>query len=155
MIDTLDARIVRLYTEEPRTSALEASRQLGVARATLTSRLEKLQASGAIRSWSPSLAPANFGFPVLAFCFLTIEQNRGHDIVVQALVEIPEVMDVHTVSGESDMLVKVAARSNADLQRVLDSIAATEVVVRSSTVLALNTHFEARALPLFETAARA
>ncbi|ABY23251.1 transcriptional regulator, AsnC family [Renibacterium salmoninarum ATCC 33209] len=69
------------------------------------------------------------------------------------MVGIPEIIDVHTVSGESDMLVKVAARSNSDLQRVLDAIASTKVVVRSSTVLALNTHFEARTLPLFEASA--
>ncbi|NYE94710.1 Lrp/AsnC family transcriptional regulator for asnA, asnC and gidA [Psychromicrobium silvestre] len=154
MIDALDARIVRLYTLEPRISVLEASRQLGIARATVSSRLEKLQASGAIRSWAPSLDPGSFGYPVLAFCFLTIEQPHGHDRVVDALVDIPEIIEVHTVSGESDLLVKVAARSNSDLQRVLDAMAVTEVVVRSSTVLALNTHFEARTLPLFEAAAK-
>lgn len=153
MVDALDARIVKLYTVEPRTSILEASRQLGVARATLVSRLDKLQATGAIKSWAPSLEPVNFGYPVLAFCFLTIEQDKGHEAVVEALVGIPEIIDVHTVSGESDMLVKVAARSNSDLQRVLDAISATKVVVRSSTMLALNTHFEARTLPLFEASA--
>ncbi|ABY23250.1 transcriptional regulator, AsnC family [Renibacterium salmoninarum ATCC 33209] len=69
MVDAFDARIVKLYTQEPRTSVLEESRQLGVARATQVSRLEKLQASGAIRSWAPTLEPVNFGYPVLSVLF--------------------------------------------------------------------------------------
>ena len=39
-IDTLDARLLALLTEEPRIGILEASRRLGVARGTVQARLE-------------------------------------------------------------------------------------------------------------------
>ena len=80
--------------------------------------------------------------------------DLGHDAVSKALGDIPEVIEVHTVSGDSDLLARVAARSNSDLQRVLDIMMATRAVVRSSTVIVLNTHFEGRTLPLLEAAAR-
>lgn len=153
-VDELDAKIVRLFTEEQRMSVLEASRILKVARATVQARLDRMISQGIIARWAPEPEPRAFGFPVVAFCFLTINQDLGHDAVSTTLAEIPEVIEVHTVSGDSDLMARVAARSNSDLQRVLDVIMATKAVVRSSSVIALNTHFEGRTLPLLEAAAR-
>ena len=45
------------------------------------------------------------------------------------------------------------SRSNPDLQRVLDAMIATKTVLRSSSVIVLNTHFQGRTLPLLEAAA--
>lgn len=153
-VDELDARIVRLFTDEHRMNVLEASRILKVARATVQARLDRMVASGVIGQWAPHPEPRAFGFPVVAFCSLTINQDSGHDAVAAALAEIPEVLEVHTVSGDSDLMARVAARSNSDLQRVLDAVTATRAVVRSSSVIVLNTHFEGRTLPLLEAAAK-
>lgn len=152
-IDVLDARITELFTDDPRMSVLEASRTLKVARATVQARLDRMQRSGVIAGWGPRVHPAALGYPVMAYCSLTIRQDTGHDAVSRVLAEIPEIQEVHTVSGESDLLAKVAARSNSDLQRVIDAIIATKTVVRSSTVIVLNTHFEGRTLPLMHAAA--
>ncbi|MFD5278808.1 Lrp/AsnC family transcriptional regulator [Pseudarthrobacter sp. NPDC058362] len=153
MVDALDARIVRFFTEQPRASVLEASRTLGVARATVQSRLDRMAETGVISSWVPQPDPASFGFPVVAFCSLTINQDAGHDTVAEALAAIPEIIEVHTVSGSSDLMARVAARSNPDLQRVLDAMIATKMVQRASSVIVLNTHFQGRTLNLLEAAA--
>ncbi|WP_330059841.1 Lrp/AsnC family transcriptional regulator, partial [Paenarthrobacter sp. Z7-10] len=84
-VDVLDAKIVRLFNDVPRISVLEASRVLKVARATVQARLERMLASGVIGSWVPQPDPAQLGFPVVAFCSLTISQDLGHDAVVEAL----------------------------------------------------------------------
>ena len=69
-IDPLDARIITSLREEPRIGVLELSRRLGVARGTVTARLEKLQARGVVTGFGPDLDPAELGYPVLAFVFL-------------------------------------------------------------------------------------
>jgi hypothetical protein len=48
----------------------------------------------------------------------------------------------------------VVARGNADLQRVLDAIVATEGVVRSATLISLATQVPYRILPLVRAAYR-
>jgi hypothetical protein len=40
------------------------------------------------------------------------------------------VLEVHTITGAGDMLCRVVARTNADLQRVLDAVVSAEGVVR-------------------------
>lgn len=151
-LDALDGRLITLFTEQPRISVLEASRILSVARATVQARLDRMTKSGVISGWGPAINPASLGYPVMAFCSLTIEQGSGHDAVADKMASIPEVQEVHTVSGDSDLVVKVVARSNPDLQRVIDSIVATRLVVRSSSTIVLNTHFRDRTLPLVQTA---
>jgi hypothetical protein len=60
---------------------------------------------------------------------------------------------VHTITGAGDMLCRVVARTNADLQRVLDAIVSAEGVVRSSTLISLATQVRYRILPLVRAAA--
>ena len=52
------------------------------------------------------------------------------------LAGIPEVLEVHTITGAGDLLARVVARSNDDLQRVIDRVLAHALITRSSTVIA-------------------
>src|SRR6266516_4585065 len=155
MIDGLDARLIELLSTEPRLGVLEYSRRLGVARGTVQARLDRLQDRGVIVGFGPDIEPAAIGFSVTAFVTLQIRQAGGHDPVAERLAAIPEVLEVHTITGAGDMLCRVVARSNADLQRVLDAIVSAEGVVRSATLISLATQVPHRVLPLVRAAARA
>ncbi len=76
--------------------------------------------------------PVALGYEVTAFITPEIRQAGGHDPVAERLAAIPEVLEVHTITGTGDTLCRVVARGNADLQRVLDVIVATNGVVRSA-----------------------
>jgi DNA-binding Lrp family transcriptional regulator len=175
-VDELDVRLIELFTDEPRVGVLEASRRLGVARGTVQARLDRLTARGVVTSWGPQLSPEALGHPVTAFLTLEIRQasaaqgaergvgvgsgagpgaagdgvplERGHDVVGAHLAAIPEVIEVHTTTGAGDLLARVVARSNADLQRVIDRVLAHPRITRSSTVIALETQVAHRVLPL-------
>lgn len=151
--DSLDVRLVTLMTEEPKVGMLEASRRLGVARATVQSRLDKLLSWGAISSLAPQLNPARFGFPVTAFVSLELTQSLGGP-AAEELQRIPEVLEIHSVSGAADLLLRVVARSNDDLQRVLDTVLGVESVVRASSSIVLTTFLDHRTLPAFAEAVR-
>ena len=153
-VDVLDVRLIELFAVEPRIGVLEASRRLGVARGTVQARLERLQRDGVITSFGPDLDPRALGFAVTAFVTLEIVQGHGHDAVAAHLATIPEVLEAHTISGAADMMCRVVARSNADLQRVLDLVVADPSINRSSTTIALATQISLRTLPLLRTAGR-
>jgi DNA-binding Lrp family transcriptional regulator len=152
-VDALDAALIELLAGEPRVGVLEASRRLGVARGTVQARLERMQERGVITGYGPEVDPAALGYEVTAFITLEIRQAGGHDPVAERLGAIPEVLEVHTITGAGDMLCRVVARSNADLQRVLDAIVSAEGVVRSATLISLATQVPYRVRPLVRTAA--
>jgi DNA-binding Lrp family transcriptional regulator len=141
-LDSLDCALLRAFTSRPRLSVLEASRRLGVARGTVQARLDRLERTGVIASWAPQLAPAAMGYAVTAFVTLEIRQGTGADGVVRHLLALPQVLEVHTITGPGDLLCRVVARDNADLQDVLDEVVGSGDVERSSTVIALRTAIE-------------
>jgi DNA-binding Lrp family transcriptional regulator len=153
ILDTLDADLIALLEEEPRLGVLGVSRRLGVARGTVQARLERLRRTGVVRGFGPQVDPAAAGFLVTAFCSLEIRQGRGHDAVAKHLATIPEVLEAHTITGSGDLLIRVVARSNVDLQRVIDLVVDDDNVLRTSTVIALQTQIQYRTTPLVRAAA--
>ncbi len=150
-MDDLDATLIHLLAEHPRVGVLEASRRLGVARGTVQARLNKLTESGVITGWGPDLDPEALGYPVTAFLTLEISQatsDGGHEAVADHLAAIPEVLEAFTITGAGDMWCRVVARSNNDLQRVIDAVLSGVGIVRSSTVIALATQVPYRVRPL-------
>lgn len=147
-MDVLDRRVLALFADEPKIGVLEASRRLGVARATVQSRLDRLEARGVITGWGPSLGPPALGYPVTAFLTLEIRQGAGHDAVARHLARIPEVLEAYTITGDGDMWCRAVARTNSDLQRVIDQVLSDPGIEHSVTVIALAEQVGYRVLPL-------
>ena len=148
VLDDLDGRLIGLLAAEPRIGVLECSRRLHVARGTVQARLDKLVERGVIRGYGPDVSPAALGYGVTAFVTLEIRQRFGHHPVAAHLTGIPEVLEAHTITGSGDLLCRIVARSNADLQRVIDLVMSFEGIVRASTIIALEEQIPYRVLPL-------
>jgi DNA-binding Lrp family transcriptional regulator len=153
MVDQLDARLIELLSAEPRIGVLESSRRLGVARGTVQARLDRLAERGVIMGYGPDVDPAALGYAVTAFVTLELRQAGGRDQVAERLALIDEILEAHTVTGPGDIVCRVVARTNADLQRVIDAIVAVPGVVRTSTVIALASAVAYRTIPLVRAAA--
>jgi len=154
MVDRLDAELIALLTAEPRLGVFEASRRLGVARGTVQARLDRLQRSGVVRDFAPTVDPELLGYPVTAFVTAEVAQGEagGQTAVVEHLRSVPEVLEAHTITGAGDLMIRVVARSNADLQRVIGRIVSAPGIVRTSTVIALATAIPSRTVPLVQAA---
>jgi DNA-binding Lrp family transcriptional regulator len=152
-IDRLDAELIALLAQEPRIGVLECARRLRVARGTVQARLDRLTDRGVVRGYGPDIAPGALGYGVTAFVTLEIAQSRGHDPASAHLGTIPEVLEVHTITGSGDLLCRIVARSNSDLQRVIDQVVSYHGIVRASTIIALAEQIPYRTLPLVRAAA--
>src|SRR3954466_15500223 len=152
-LDGLDARLLGLLDAEPRIGVLELSRRLAVVRGTVQARPDKLTGRGGDPGFGPDISPAAIGFGVMSFVTLEISQRYGHTAVAGHLADIPEVLEAHTITGSGDVLCRIVARSNADLQRVIDQIVGYEGIVRASTIIALAELIPYRILPLVRSAA--
>lgn len=153
-LDMLDSRLIALLAAEPRIGILECARRLGVARGTVQARLDRLIARGVVRGFGPEVAPAAIGYGVTAFVTLEIRQRTGHDTIAAHLGAIPEVLEVHTITGEGDLLCRLVARTNTDLQRVIDRVVGHDGIVRAVTHIALAEQIPYRTLPLVRAAVR-
>ena len=62
------------------------------------------------------------------------------------------MLEAHTITGSGDLLIRIVARDNADLQRVIDHVVDDAHVTRASTVISLATRIEYRTAPLVTAA---
>ncbi|MFI0773962.1 Lrp/AsnC family transcriptional regulator [Streptomyces sp. NPDC021212] len=148
-VDALDAKILRLLLEQPRTSVREYARLLGVARGTVQARLDRLEREGVITGYGPSLSPAALGHPVLAF--VHIEVTQGHlDDVGDALATVPEIIEVFSTTGAGDLLTRAVARDNEHLEDVVQRVIRLPGVVRTRTEMVLRERVRHRMLPLVD-----
>lgn len=148
-IDRLDARLIALMAEHPRVGLLEIARQLGVARGTVSARLDKLVRRGVITGFGPEVEPAAIGFPILAFVELEIVQGQLAD-AVEHLRGVPEVLEAHATSGDRDLLCRVVARNPEHLQEIVNTMVGTTFVRRSTSHIVLSEQIAWRTQPLLE-----
>ncbi|MYS24389.1 transcriptional regulator, AsnC family [Streptomyces sp. DvalAA-14] len=148
-VDALDASILRLLVERPRTSVREYARILGVARGTLQARLDRLERAGVMTPAGPRISPAGLGHPVLAF--VRIEVTQGClDKVGHELSAVPEIIEAFSITGSGDLLTRVVARDNPHLEDIIQRLVQLPGVVRTRTEIALRERVAHRVLPLVE-----
>ena len=142
-LDRLDASILGELQSDARIGVLELSRRLGIARGTAQARIDRLVASGVIRSFSANLNLEALGYQVKAY--VTVEVKEGEiDSVIGPLNRIDEVVEVHSVAAQGDMLCLVVAKSNQHLMDVLEKILSVPDIARTSTAIVLKSQIENR-----------
>jgi len=151
-LDALDVALLAALREHPRAGALELSRITGVARATVSARLQRLEDDGVITGYGPDVDVAAAGFGVQAFVTLEIAQGALQD-VQRDLEAIPGLLEAHATTGSGDVLCRVAASSHEGLQQILVQLNRSAAVVRSTSVVALSHLVPWRTLPLLASEA--
>src|SRR5829696_4760000 len=151
-LDALDVALLTALREHPRAGALELSRITGVARATVSARLQRLENDGVVTGYGPDVDVSAAGFGVEAFVTLEIAQGAIED-VQRDLEAIPGLLEAHATTGSGDVLCRVAASSHEALQQVLVDLNRSPAVVRSTSVVALSQLVPFRTLPLLASEA--
>ncbi len=151
-LDELDGRLIQALADHPRAGILEIARALGVARNTVYARLERLRTSGVVTGFGPDIDLATIGYDVVAFTTIEVIQGRFSD-VVECLAEIPQVVEVHTIAGEGDLLCRVVAGSNRGIMEIVEIILHIPGVNRTRSAVSLAHPITFRPLPLVARAA--
>jgi DNA-binding Lrp family transcriptional regulator len=151
-LDALDVALLAALRENPRAGALELSRITGVARATVSARLQRLEDTGVVTGYGPDVDVSAAGCGVQAFVTLEIAQGAIED-VQRDLEAIPGLLEAHATTGSGDVLCRVAASSHEGLQQILVDLNRSSVVVRSTSVVVLSQLVPFRTLPLLASEA--
>ncbi|WP_024355630.1 Lrp/AsnC family transcriptional regulator [Leucobacter chironomi] len=135
-IDATDRRILTLLDEDARMPTAMIAMRLGLARGTVQTRLERLRESGMLRRHSARISPAALGRPVGASVQVELDQHQIGE-AVEALANIPEVLECFAPAGSTDLLLRVVAKDPDDLYRVSEEIRLCPGINRTSTSLFL------------------
>lgn len=152
-LDHVDLELLNALADDHRATVVALSERLGLSRNTVQARMAKLDRSGVFLSFERAMAPAELGFPIEAMLSVTVHQAHLPRITAE-LALIPEVLQAHGLSGQVDLLVRVAARDTQHLFDVDARILAIEGVERTETSLVMGEVIGYRVRPLLEEARR-
>ncbi|WP_456696524.1 Lrp/AsnC family transcriptional regulator [Aeromicrobium sp. P5_D10] len=151
-MDQLDVALIEAMHDNPRVGDLELSRLTRVARATVQSRLTKLEETGVITGYGPDIDLVAAGHPVVTFVTLEIVQGSLDDVTAE-LDSLPNVLEAYITSGNADVICKVAATSLEDLKDTLLHISQSASVARSTSVIVLSELVSPRVMPMLRKGA--
>jgi DNA-binding Lrp family transcriptional regulator len=138
MLDELDDRLVKALQRDGRASVSELSADLGVTRATVKARMDRLRSGGEIVGFTVLTKTDVTTHPVRGLMMLGIE-GRGTEKVMRALTGMVEVQAVHSTNGTWDLIVEIGTATLDTLDAVLFRIRRMDGVTRSETSLLLST----------------
>jgi Lrp/AsnC family leucine-responsive transcriptional regulator len=149
VLDAIDLKILTLLQEDARTPNAEIARQVGLVPSAIFQRLRKLENQGIILGHEARIDPRAVGCGLTAFVFVTAAERVGSLGAGARLAKLPEVQEVHQVTGEDCYLVKVKVAGPIELGRLLREKVGTIASVRSTrTTIVLETVKETGKLPL-------
>jgi DNA-binding Lrp family transcriptional regulator len=137
-MNDLDSKLVQALQRDGRAAVSELSADLGVTRATIKARMDRLRASGEIAGFTVLTRADVVAHPVRGLMMLGIE-GRGTEKVMRALSAMIEVKAVHSTNGTWDLIVEIGTETLDALDAVLFAVRRMDGVTRSETSLLLTT----------------
>ena len=150
-IDDLDRRLLGLLQRHGRATSVELARRLGLSPPGLQRRMRRLEAAGVIRGYTALVDREAVGLDLLCFVEVKLAHHRPDCVArfrdeVQA---IPEVLECHYLTGESDYLIKIVVPNHKALETVLfEGLMRIDGVDRIHTSIVVNEVKASTALPL-------
>lgn len=151
MIDDVDRSILELLQENARISAAEISRSIGLAQSAVHQRIRKLEESGVVLGYEARVNPRAVGRGLVSFVRVQTGESAVASEITAALVELPEVLEVHRVVGEDCFFVKVRVEGPEALAELLDEkLQRVPGVASTKTTIVLTTAKETHRMPVLD-----
>lgn len=152
-LDHVDLELLNALADDHRATVVALAERLGLSRNTVQARMAKLERSGVFGSFERAMSPDALGYPIEAMVSIVVRQAELPRITSE-LALIPEVLQCHGLSGQVDLLARVAAHDTQHLFAVDARILAIDGVERTETSLVMGEVIGYRVRPLLEAARR-
>lgn len=147
-LDPVDRKLLRLLQEDARRSYRNLADAVGLGPASVHARVQRLEREGFIRGYHAEVDPEKVGRALTAFVSIGLEGGRKGDTprteaIAAELRKDADVVEVHAITGEDDLLVKVRTSDIRGLERLLlRALEPLEGVRRTTTTIVVRTLIE-------------
>lgn len=140
-LDAFDRKILGILVRDANVSYADLGEQIGLSAPAVHERVKRMRRDGVIRQTAALIDPIAIGKPLVAFVHVDI---RGWCMTpeLMAVAELPEVEDVHSVAGDTSILLKVRTENSPALEGLLARIYDVPGVIATRTYIVLSTHIE-------------
>lgn len=145
-IDDFDRKLLTVLVDDATISYAELGQRVGLSAPAVHERVKRLRRSGAIRRTAVSIDPCAVGKPLLAFVHVdTVGWCKSQALL--AIERFPEVEEIHSVTGDTCLILKLRAQNTQALEGLLAQLYATPGVSATRSYVALSTQLERSVQP--------
>lgn len=148
-LDEVDRRILSILQADGRAALSEIARRLDMGTATIHERTNSLEEEGYIREYRAVLDPDLLEMTEVGFVRVRTLAGRASE-VAERLTERPAIQEIHELTGEADLLLKIRVAGRDELAEFLREIGTYEGVEETATDVALRSVKEDHSLKLGE-----
>ncbi|ASP22736.1 DNA-binding transcriptional regulator AsnC [Antarctobacter heliothermus] len=138
LFDDLDKRLIAILREDGRAPVSKLANVLGVTRATVQNRLDRLIDSGAVLGFTIR-AREEYGPDVVRAIMMIEVSGQSTTRVIRSLRGIAALRQLHSTNGKWDLVAELSADSLADFDRVLRDVRGIPGITNSETSILLST----------------
>jgi len=140
-LDAMDRKLLGVLVEDATISYADLGERVGLSPPAAHERVKRLRLSGAIRRMAALIDPEALGKTLLAFVHVDTT-GWGKTTALLAIEECPEVEEIHSVAGDTCMLLKVRTESTHALEGLLARLYDTPGVKATRSYVVLSTYLE-------------
>ena len=150
-IDRIDKSILRELQSNGRIANVELARRVGLSPTPCLERVKRLETSGFISGYEAVLSPQKLQASLLVFVEIRLN-HTSPDVFKdfkKAVIQLPQVLECHLVSGDFDYLVKSRVADMAAYRYLLgETLLTLPGVSASRTYVVMEEVKESRILPI-------
>ncbi|MCE2657331.1 MAG: Lrp/AsnC family transcriptional regulator [Rubrivivax sp.] len=135
-LDNTDHQLIALLRQDARLTVAALAKKLGVARGTVTNRLQRLEDGGVIVGYAVQLRPDVQADGIRAWMGVLVEGNQTRSVIASLLGE-PGVAALHDTNGRWDLLAELRAQTVAELSEVLERVRLIKGIRNTETSILL------------------
>jgi Lrp/AsnC family transcriptional regulator len=123
-IDAIDRKILRLIQQDATLAIQEIGRQVGLSANPCWRRIKRMEEAGLIERRVALLDPARLGLGLTSFVAIRTSNHSAQwlDAFAKGIGDIPEIIECHRMSGDTDYLLKVVVADISDYDRVYQAL---------------------------------
>ncbi len=118
-MDEKNLQILKILQEKARIPNVEVSRMINMAPSAVLERIRKMENQGIIDGYEVRLNPERFHCRQISFIHLFLDQDARSEEVEAALMEIPEIQEIHFIAGSDCYLIKARTSDTSHLDDLL------------------------------------
>jgi Lrp/AsnC family transcriptional regulator for asnA, asnC and gidA len=147
-LDDIDRKILQVITQNARKPFKEVAEVVGISRAAVHQRVQKMFDNGVITGSGYTVNPKALGYNLCVYVGLSLEKGSMYNAVCEELEKIPEVVESRFTLGAFAMLIKLYARDDQHLLDLLSNkLQGIPGVSNTETLTALDQRIH-RSLPI-------
>ncbi|MEM2103951.1 MAG: Lrp/AsnC family transcriptional regulator [Candidatus Bathyarchaeia archaeon] len=156
-LDEKDLAILALLQKNCRMTAKEIAREVDSPITTVFAKIKRMEQQEIIKEYKAVLDHKKLDFGVTAFILASFSYRTGREeetplsqrTIANQIARFPEVQEVHIISGDWDILIKVKEKDvDAVGKFVVDKLRTVKGIEKTLTCMVFDTLKETNAIPI-------